>query len=139
MRRATALTTTGGLQGLRSSTIAAIDFTTVEAWCRHGLVTVYVLFAIELRSRRVPFAGMTPSPDEAWIRQAGRDLTDSSDGFLREKRFCLMDRDTEFTEAFRALPDDAGTAPVRLPARSPNWSAWIERFMRPSSRSVSTG
>ena len=101
-------------------TIAAIDFTTVEVWCRHGLVTVYVLFAIELRSRRVHFAGMTPSPDEAWIRQAGRNLTDPIDGFLCEKRFCLMDRDAKFTAAFRALLDDAGTESVRLPARSPN-------------------
>ena len=99
-------------------------------WCRHGLVTVYVLFAIELRSRRVQFAGMTPSPDDAWIRQVGRNLTDPLDGFLCEKRFCLMDRDTKFTAAFRALLDDSGTAPVRLPARSPNLNAWIERFMR---------
>ncbi len=115
--------------GAHWSTIAAIDFTTVEVWCRHGLVTVYILFAIEIRSRRVHFAGMTPNPDEAWIRQVGRNLTDPIDGFLREKRFCLMDRDTKFTAAFRALLDDAGTAPVRLPPRSPNLNAWIERYM----------
>ena len=30
---------------------------------------------------------------------------------------CLMDRDTKLTAAFRALLDDAGTAPVRLPGR----------------------
>jgi len=116
--------------GAHWSTIAAIDFTTVEVWCRHGLVTVYVLFAIELRSRRVHFAGLTPSPDEAWIRQVGRNLTDPIDGFFRKKRFCLMDRDTKFTAAFRALLEDAGTEPVLLPARSPNLNAWIERFMR---------
>jgi len=46
--------------GAHWSTIAAIDFTTVEVWSRHGLVTMYVLFAIELRGRRVHFAGMTP-------------------------------------------------------------------------------
>ncbi len=116
--------------GAHWSTIAAIDVTTVEVWCRHGLVTVYVLFGIELQSRRVHFAGMTPSPGEAWIRQAGRNLTDPVDGFFREKRFCLMDRDTKFTAAFRALLDDAGTESVRLPARSPNLNAWIERYMR---------
>ncbi len=90
---------------------------------------MYVLFAIDLRSRRVHFAGMTLSPDEAWVRQVGRNLTDPVDGFLREKRFCLMDRDTQFTAAFRVLLDDAGTESVRLPARSPNLNAWIERFM----------
>jgi hypothetical protein len=112
------------------STLAAIDFTTVEVWCRHGLVTFYVLFAIELQGRRVHFAGVTPSPDEAWIRQIGRNLTDPSDGFLQGKRFCLMDRDTKFTVAFRQLLADIGVEPVRLPPRSPNLNAWIERFVR---------
>ena len=112
------------------STIAAIDFTTVEMWGRHGLVTMYVLFAIELRSRRVDFAGMTPGPDDAWIRQIGRNFTDPVDGFLREKRFCLIDRDAKFTAAFRRILAGAGIEPVRLPPRSPNLNAWIERFMR---------
>ncbi len=84
---------------------------------------MYVLFAIDLRSRRVHFAGLTPSPGEAWIRQVGRNLTDPVDGFLHQKRFCLMDRDTKFTAAFRALLDDAGTEAVRLPTRSPNLNA----------------
>jgi len=41
-----------------------------------------------------------------------------------------MDRDTQFTAAFRALLEGAGTEPVRLPPRSPNLNAWIERYMR---------
>ena len=112
------------------ATIAAIDFTAVEGWGRHGLVTMVVLFAIDLRSRRIHFAGITSSQDEAWVRQIGRNLTDPVDGFFREKRFCLMDRATKFTAAFRGLLSNAGTEPVRLPARSPNMNAWIERFMR---------
>jgi hypothetical protein len=39
--------------------LAAIDFTTVEVWTRGGLVTFYLLFAIELKTRRVHFAGST--------------------------------------------------------------------------------
>ena len=78
----------------------------------------------------VHFAGVTPGPDEVWIRQIGRNLTDPLDGFLREKRFCLMDRDAKFTTAFRTLLAGAGIEPVRLPPRSPNLNAWIERFMR---------
>jgi hypothetical protein len=73
---------------------------------------------------------MTPGPDDAWIRQIGRNFTDPVDGFLREKRFCLMDRDAKFTPAFRTLLAQAGIEPVRLPPRSPNLNAWIERFMR---------
>ena len=55
--------------------LAAIDFTTVEVWTKGGLVTFYLLFVMELRTRRVHFAGCTTSPDEAWMKQAARELT----------------------------------------------------------------
>ena len=41
-----------------------------------------------------------------------------------------MDRDAKFTTAFRSMLAGAGVEPVRLPPRSPNLNAWIERFMR---------
>jgi transposase InsO family protein len=41
-----------------------------------------------------------------------------------------MDRDAKFTTAFRSMFAGAGIEPVRLPPRSPNLNAWIERFMR---------
>jgi hypothetical protein len=44
--------------------LAATDFFTVEVWTRGGLVAYYVLFLIELATRRVYFAGTTPNPDE---------------------------------------------------------------------------
>ncbi len=47
--------------------LAAIDFTTIEVWTKGGLVTYYLLFVMELASRRVHFAGCTPNPDEPWI------------------------------------------------------------------------
>jgi putative transposase len=44
-------------------TLAAIDFTTIEVWTKGRLVTYYLLFVLELATRRVQFAGLTPSPD----------------------------------------------------------------------------
>ena len=67
--------------------LAAIDFTTVEVWTKGGLVTHYVLFIMELATRKVACAGITPYPDAAWILQIGRDLTDAFSGFLLGKRF----------------------------------------------------
>jgi hypothetical protein len=89
-----------------------------------------VLFVIELSTRRVHFAGLTPNPDTAWMMQIGRNLTDPVDGFLRDKRFVIMDRDGKYCEAFRTLLKDAGAEPVRLPPRSPNLNAFAERFVR---------
>ena len=79
--------------------LGAIDFTTVEVWTREGLVTFYLLFVMEVATRRVHFAGCTTSPNEAWMKQIGRNLTDCFDGFLLGTRYLLMDRDTKFSKS----------------------------------------
>jgi transposase InsO family protein len=112
------------------TTLAAIDFFTVEVWKLRGLVTFYVLIVIELSSRRVHLAGVTPNPDTVWMMQIGRNLTDPFDGFLRQKRYVIMDRDQKYCEAFRAMLQSGGVEPVRLPPRSPNLNAYAERFIR---------
>ena len=64
------------------------------------------------------------------MEQVARNLTDGFDGFLQGPRYLLMDRDTKYCEAFRGILEQAGVNCVRLPARSPNLNAHIERFMR---------
>jgi len=108
--------------------LAAIDFTTVEVWTKGGLVTHYVLFVMELATRKVACVGITPHPDAAWVLQVGRNLTDAFSGFLRGKRFLIMDRDGSFHAAFRDLLESAGVKSVRTPPRSPNCNAYLERF-----------
>ena len=108
--------------------LAAIDFTAVEVWTTSGLVTYYLLFVMEVATRRVHLAACTRSLGDDFMKQIARNLTDSFDGFLRDKKYVLMDRDSNFSAAFRAVLKDAGVEPVRLPARSPNLNAHLERF-----------
>ncbi len=108
--------------------LASVDFTTVEVWTKAGLTTLYLLFVMELKTRRVHFAGCTPNPTEAWMLQAARELTNFDDGFLTGKKLLIMDRDPKFTKAFRSLLRGEGITSVRLPPRSPNLNAYIERF-----------
>ena len=91
--------------------MAAIDFTTVEVWTKGGLVTFYLLFVMELKTRRVHFAGCTTSPDEVWMKQTARELTNCEDGFLNGKRYLIMDRDSKFSDALRAFLDNEGRRP----------------------------
>ncbi len=93
-------------------------------------MTFYLLFVMELKTRRVHFAGCTPNPKESWIKQVARNLTDPEDGFLKEKRYLVMDRDTKFCEAFREILEDEDVKPLRLPPRSPNLNANLERYFR---------
>ena len=108
--------------------LASVDFTTIEFWTKGGLVTFYLLFVMELRTRRVHFAGCTTSPNESWMKQVARELTNWEDGFLNGKRYLIMDRDTKFCQVFRNILNDEGIESVRLPARSPNLNSHLERF-----------
>lgn len=108
---------------------AAADFFNVEVVTLRGLVRYWVLFVMELKTRRVEIAGITSQPTAAWMMQVGRNLTDAVDGFLLDKRYLILDRDPLFTDAFRHLLGGSGVNPVRLPARSPDLNAHAERFV----------
>src|SRR2546421_2637396 len=62
--------------------LAAMDFFTVEVATWHGLVTYYVLVVMELATRRVHIAGITPQPTAAFLTQCARQLTEPFAGFV---------------------------------------------------------
>jgi transposase InsO family protein len=62
------------------------------------------------------------------MKQIARNLTDSFDGFLLGKKAVLMDRDANFSSAFRTILEDADVSAVRLPPKSPNLNSHLERF-----------
>lgn len=99
--------------------MVACDFFTVEtAW----LKTVYVLFFIELGTRRVHLAGCTVSPTSAWVTQQARHLSwQIQDGAL-PMRFLIHDRDTKFARTFAMVfrSEDVRVVRTPVPMRSPN-------------------
>ena len=110
--------------------LAASDFLTVEVWTAKGLVTNYLLFVISLADRVVHVAGITTRPDESWMLQIGRSLTDAQSGALHAKRYLVIDRDCKYSKQFRRLVQDGGTKVIRLPPLSPNLNAYAERLVR---------
>jgi len=81
----------------------ASDFLSVEVFTFKGLITHYLLFFIDIASRSVHVAGITPHPDNAWMTQIARNVTDTHDDLLLDKRHLIMDRDTKYSDAFRGL------------------------------------
>ena len=110
--------------------LAGTDFFTAEVLTLRGPVTYYVLFFIHLESRRVDIAGITVQPDEPWMKQIARNMTMEGCGALRDCRYLLHDRDTKYTQSFRAIIASAQVEPLVLPARSPNLNAYAERWVR---------
>jgi hypothetical protein len=89
-----------------------------------------VLFFIHLESRRVDVAGITIHPDEPWMKQIARNVTMEGCGVLRDCRYLLHDRDTKYTQSFRAIIASGQVEPLALPARCPNLNAFAERWVR---------
>jgi putative transposase len=110
--------------------LAGTDFFTAEVLTLRGLVTYYVLFFIHLESRRVAIAGLTVHPNEAWMKQIARNVSMEGCGMLRDCRYLLHDRDTKYTQSFRAIIASGRVEPLALPARSPNLNAYVERWVR---------
>lgn len=111
--------------------LAGTDFFTAEVLTPRGMVTYYVLFFIHLESRRVSIAGITLHPDEAWMKQMARNATMADGGGAPGAcRYLLHDRDTKFTQSFRAILASGQVAPLALPAQSPNLNAYSERWVR---------
>jgi len=109
--------------------VAATDFFSVEVWTPRGLTTYYVLFVIDLKSRRVHLAGITTAPNEPFMAQVARNLTDCMDGFLRDHRFLICDRDTKFTKQFKNTLKASGVDVVLTPVQAPNCNAFAERWV----------
>ena len=107
--------------------LLAVDFFTVETiW----LQRLYVLFFIELGSRRVHLAGCTPNPSAAWVIQQARQLSWTLAERSDPLRFLIRDRDQKFTDGFDDVFRSDRIEVVRTPARAPQANGVAERFVR---------
>jgi len=105
--------------------ILACDFFTVETV---SLRRLYVLFFIELESRRVHYAGCTAYPTGAWVAQQARNLNLAFG--LDRCRFLIRDRDRKFSAAFDEVFHTEGIRVVQTPVRAPKANAYSERLVR---------
>jgi len=110
--------------------LAGADFFTVEVLTWRGLITYYVLFFIEIGSRRVSLGGITRHPDSCWMEQVARNATMEGTGYLNKCRYLLHDRDRRFCREFRNALAAGGVKSLALPARSPNLNSHAERWVR---------
>ena len=109
----------------QAASIVACDFFTVEtAFLRR----YYVLFFIELGSRRVHLAGSSAHPSGRWVAQQARNLSFS--GALGDVRFLIHDRDSKFVAGFDEVFRSEGIKVILTPPRAPQANAYAERFVR---------
>ena len=110
--------------------ISACDFFSVEAWGLKGLTRYMVFFVIHLATRRVEIAGIHADPCETQMLQWARNLTDAEDGFLKDKRILIHDRDPLFTKKFQQTLRAGGVRCLKMPKWSPNLNPYAESWVR---------
>ena len=109
--------------------ICACDFLSCEVRGLTGLTRYLVFFVIELATRKVEIVGIHADPCETQMIQWARNLTDAQDGFLKDKRILIHDRDPLYTKKFHDTLQAAGVRALKLPKMSPNLSPYAERFV----------
>jgi putative transposase len=110
--------------------IVACDFFCVDTVLLRRL---YVLFFIEVDTRRVHLAGMTANPTGAWTTQQARNL------FLRlgrPVRFLIRDGAGQFVTAFDEIFRSEGATIIRTPPYTPVANAYAERWVGTDRREL---
>jgi putative transposase len=107
--------------------IVACDFFAVDTiWLRR----LYVLFFLELDTRRVHLAGVTANPGGLWVTQQARNLLLALEERTRRVRFLLRDRDAKFCRSFDDVFRSKGVEVLLTPVQAPNANAHAERWIR---------
>jgi putative transposase len=105
--------------------ILACDFFSIETVF---LRTLYVLFFIEVGSRRLHVSPSTRNPNGEFVAQQARNL--AMDGGLEGVAFLIRDRDGKYTRAFDEVFVSEGARVIKTPVRAPRANAFAERFVR---------
>jgi len=114
----------------------AVDFFTVETiW----LQRLYVLFFIELSSRRVHIVGCTPNPSAQWVTQQARHLTWTLADLPESFRFLIRDRTRNSPPVLTRCFEATGSRSFARRSAPRRRTAWRSGSYAPFARSVSTG
>ncbi len=115
----------------QASAIVATDYFTVDTW---NLKRLYVLFFIEVATRRIVWFVVTENPNQEWVSQQARNLTWELQEQGSQVKFLICDNDKKFPFAFEHVLAGEGMRVIRTPLRAPRANAYAERWVGSARR-----
>ena len=94
------------------------------------MVTYCVLFFFIWKAAASMWRGSPDIRIKSGLNRSPVSATEETWGYLDGCRYVLHDRDTKFCASFRSVLAAGGVKTMALPARSPNLSAFAERWVR---------
>tara|TARA_R110002111_G_scaffold7432_2_gene29630 strand:- start:7188 stop:8219 length:1032 start_codon:yes stop_codon:yes gene_type:complete len=113
-----------------AETLWACDLFTKRAVTPQGLVDLYVLVFMHLKTREVLATVSTRNLDSAWVTEHIKAFVNHAANRDEKPTRLIHDRDTKFSAEFRQFLKNKDIQPKRLPVRPPNLNARVERFVQ---------
>jgi len=110
-------------------TLWACDFFTKQVITSLGPKMFFVLFFINIKTRKVYVAGATRFPDQEWVNKQTKNVLPLLGGGKNGKKLLIRDRDKKFSGRFDELFKNIGFTVQKNPFMSPNMNSYAESWV----------
>jgi len=110
-------------------TLWACDFFTKQVLTTLGPRVFFVLFFINVKTRKVHIAGITRYPNREWVSKHTKSLLSLLDYDKKGKKLLIRDRDAKFSREFDEQFGNSGFTVQKIPFMSPNLNPHAESWI----------
>ncbi|OGX24868.1 MAG: hypothetical protein A2Y03_09045 [Omnitrophica WOR_2 bacterium GWF2_38_59] len=111
-------------------TLWACDFFTKKVWTLLGPKTFFILFFINIQTRKVFIAGMTQNPTQEWVINQSKAIAHIFETDKESDIILIRDGDKKFSKEFNeSLLKEYDVNVHQIPFRSPNMNPYAEGWV----------